>query len=266
MHATCLRPVVRVLFIKDSRWRKGVCLEVRAECWSAARRAWVRKAPGRETRRVGEGKIMGEMRSIFDLNAAERQRDLTFCGMDLSEPGETRFAFEGAHDPTATRYFVLDQMFGHFRFTADSHLLDVGCGAGRALAYFVQQGFPGKATGVELDPDLAGKALSWASKHANVEVINGSVLDISLESYTDFYLFNPFDSFVLEQFIEKLEAEVRDRVTVAHMSDNGETYYYLVRPGWRRLSEGWIREHEGVSVFSCAQHWTVWEYDPQENV
>lgn len=208
---------------------------------------------------------MSEIRSICELNAAEESRDLAFCGMNLAEPGETRFAPEGAHDPTATCYFVLDQMFGNFNFTADSHLLDVGCGAGRALAYFVQQGFSGKATGVELDPDLANKALSWANEHANVEVINGSVLDIPLGRYTDFYLFNPFDSYVLEEFIEKIESEVRGRVTVVHMSDNGETYYYLVRPGWRRLSEGWIREHEGISVFSCAQHWTVWEYDPAEN-
>lgn len=207
---------------------------------------------------------MGGIRTIHDLSSAEVQRDLDFCGMVLAEPGETRFAPEGAHDPTATRYFVLDQLFPYFNFNEKSHLLDVGCGAGRALAYFAQEGFSGKATGVELDPKLAQRALSWANAHKNLRVLNDSVLNIPLARYTDFYLFNPFDSFVLEQFIAKVEREVSGSATLVHMSDNGENYYYMGRPRWKLVSEGWIREYEKIPVFGCSQHWSVWNLIPQE--
>lgn len=192
------------------------------------------------------------------LTQSEMQRDIAVAGCALEQRGETRFAAEGAHDPTASRYFVLEKLFGYFDFDEASHLLDVGCANGRVLAYFAQAGFPGWATGVELDPDLARRARAWAADFPQLKVIQGDVLDLDLGKYTDFYLFNPFDNHVLVRFIEKLEAEARRPVTVCHMSDNGDTYSYTGRLGWKLVDQGWIREYEGISVYSCAQHWSVW--------
>ena len=196
-----------------------------------------------------------------NLNQRELLRDLSICGCSLAEERATAYAFEGAHDPTATRYFVLEQMFAHFAFSGDSHLLDVGCGAGRALAYFAEAGFPGRATGVELDPSLARRARGWSARFPQINVVQGNVLDMPLAQFTDFYLFNPFDSSVLLKFIEKLEAEAAGPVTLVHMSDNGETYYYMGRDRWRLRAEGWIQQHEGVAVFGCPQHWSVWRME-----
>lgn len=193
-----------------------------------------------------------------ELNQSELTRDLASSGLSLDERGETRFALEGAHDPTSSRYFVLEQLFSYFDFDEHSHLLDVGCGVGRVLAYFVEAGFPGRATGVELDPALAQRAQRWSAHLRQLDVKQASVLDLDLGAYTDFYLFNPFDNHVLVSFIEKLEAEAERPVTVVHMSDNGDNYSYLGRPGWDLLAEGWIRDHEGVPVYSCSQHWSVW--------
>ncbi len=196
------------------------------------------------------------------LDELERQRDLAVCGYSLAEGAQTRFAAEGAHDPTATRYFVLESLFPQMEFDAGSHLLDVGCGAGRALAYYAEAGLPGRATGVELDPVLARRASTWARSFPQLAVIEGSVLDVSLRPYTHFYLFNPFDSCVLERFVEKLEAEVRGCVTLCHMSDNGENYLFWGRAGWRLQTEGWIHEYEGGPAFNCPQHWSIWRFDP----
>jgi len=199
---------------------------------------------------------------VIELNHRELQRDLALAACALEQRGETRYSAAGAHDPTASRYFVLEQLFSYFNFDETSHLLDVGCANGRVLAYFAQAGFPGRATGVELDPELAARARSWSESYPQLSVLEGDVLGVDLAAYTDFYLFNPFDQYVLERFIEKLESEARASIKLCHMSDNGDTYCYLGRPGWSLIDQGWIREHEGVSVFSCAQHWSVWSFNP----
>ena len=197
-----------------------------------------------------------------DLDQAELLRDLAICGCNLADERATRFAAEGAHDPTATRYFVLEQLFSQLDFTEESHLLDVGCGRGRALAYFAEAELPGYATGVELDSELAQAARRWTNSFPQLSVIEGNALGTPLRRYTHFYLFNPFDSSVLEAFVAKLEAEARRPITLCHTSDNGENYLFFGRAGWRLQAEGWFHKHEGTPVFNCPQHWSIWRFEP----
>lgn len=205
--------------------------------------------------------------SLSDLLAREASIDRTIAGITLGDDEQkTGLAEEGAHDPTPTPYFILDELFRHYSFSENSHLLDVGCGMGRVLAYFVREGFPGRATGVELDPLLASTASSWASRHPNLRVLCASALDLDLSPYTDFYLFNPFDPGILQQFIEALERQVARPCTLVHMSDNGDTWRYVGRPGWTEVAsdafEGY-RNARGytIKVYDCPQHYTVWHYD-----
>lgn len=186
---------------------------------------------------------------------ADVLRDLDIAGRSLERAEKTRHAAEGAHDPTVTPYFVLDDLFGGLGFTEESRLLDVGCGAGRVLAYFVGAGLPGCATGVELDRVLAAEAAAWSERYPQVEVVTGSALDLPLAGYTHVYLFNPFDTPVLQTFLDKLEREAAGPVTLVHMSDNGEWPAYLGRPGWTVLREGTfdLPGEEG----DCPQHFTV---------
>ena len=188
------------------------------------------------------------------------QRDLAVAGRSLERAERTRHAAVGAHDPTATPHFVLEDLLGGLDFGADSQLLDVGCGAGRVLAYFVGAGLPGRVTGVELDTRLAAEAKAWSRRYPQVRVLAGSVLDLPLAAYTHVYLFNPFDTPVLEAFLDKLEREATGPVTLVHMSDNGEWPAYLGRSGWTVLREGTFElpGEEG----DCPQHFTVRRYDP----
>lgn len=207
------------------------------------------------------------MASKQQLMQADAMRDYAIAGCPLAVERPTRYAVEGAHDPTATHYFILDQLFSHYQFTPKSHLLDVGCGAGRALAHFAAQEFPGRATGVELDESLARYAQKWTSKHPQLNVIHGNVLALDLSRYTDFYLFNPFDSYVLQDFIAKLESDLATKrkprpITLCHMSDNGESYYYLGRPGWTTIAQGEFHKHDGAPAYAYPQHFTIWRYDP----
>lgn len=100
------------------------------------------------------------------LFAADERRDCALCGCSLAEPGTTRFAKQGAHDPTPTPYFILENLFSELDFSEESHLLDVGCGTGRVLSFFIQSKLSGHATGIELDPDIAEYARNWTRRAA----------------------------------------------------------------------------------------------------
>ena len=108
------------------------------------------------TRRVPQREPLIVTRT--DLLAWEAAQDQTVTGIALDDQAETRFADQGAHDPDPTPYFVLDELLGHLTLNEHSHLLDVGCGTGRVLAYSVLRSLPGRVTGIELDPQLAERA------------------------------------------------------------------------------------------------------------
>lgn len=202
-----------------------------------------------------------------DLFAADAARDVAMCGRSLDDATSARrgLADAGAHDPTPTPYFVLDELLAPLDLTASDHLLDVGCGTGRVLAYAAAQ-LPCRATGVELDPRLAAAAAAWTAPRERLSVIAGSVLDIPLTPYTHFYLFNPFDTPVLVRFLDKLEREVRHPVTLIHLSDNGESYAYLGRPGWHLMRTGAIQTYQApsgqhIQVYDFPQHYSIWGFD-----
>ena len=208
------------------------------------------------------------IRTADELFARDAALDERICGLRLVNPEKTRLAALGAHDPTPTPYYVLDDLFAHFTFTLRTRLLDVGCGTGRVLAYFLKQGYPGRATGVELDPGLAYTAKVWTAGHANLRVVTGSVLDLDLGDFTDFYLFNPFDWNILQEFIAQLETQARRAITVVHMSDNGDTWWYTNRAGWTEVASGKFLNYLNergypVQIYETAQHYTVWRFDPK---
>ena len=208
-----------------------------------------------------------DITNLSDLIAHEAAIDNAICGLSLGDERETRFAAQGAHDLAPTHYFILEELFSHVTLDEDSHLLDVGCGVGRVLAFFLREGLPGRATGVELDPQLAEFTRSWIRGHDNLDVIQASALDLDLAAYTHFYLFNPFAPNILQQFIESIEYQASSVCTLIHMSDNGDTWHYVGRPGWTELHSGAIESFKNargyaIKVFDYQQHYTIWRYDP----
>lgn len=202
-----------------------------------------------------------------DQSRADRALDVAVAGEPLAALGDPTVLGGGAHEPTPTPYWILDDLLGGLSFERTDHLLDVGCGAGRVLAYAAATQLPCRVTGVELDGRLAARAASWTRGRDGLEVIAGSALDIPLGAYTHFYLFNPFDQVLLVEFLDRLEAQVRRSITLVHMSDNGESFAYLGRAGWMREREGSFYEHPagGFPVFGYPQHYSIWRYVPDAN-
>lgn len=205
--------------------------------------------------------------SKADLLAADAARDVALCGRSLDTAASVRsdLVSSGAHEPTPTPYFVLEELLGKLDLTADDHLLDVGCGTGRVLAYAASQ-LPCRATGVELDARLAGATSSWTASFPKLNVIAGNALDMSLSPYTCFYLFNPFDTAVLTRFLDKAEREAARPFTLVHMSDNGESFAYLGRSGWRLVRSGIIQLFQpasgrSIKLYEFPQHYSVWHYE-----
>lgn len=204
--------------------------------------------------------------NLADLRAHDVTIDQQVCGFSLAEEQETRFAIQGAHDASPTFYFVLEELFAHLAFDENTHLLDVGCSTGRVLAFFAWKGFAGKATGVELDPELAKVARSWTEAYRNLDVIEGSALDLDLDRYTDLYMFNPFAPWVLQKFIAAIEAQVTHPINVIHMADNGDSWQYEGRGGWTELASGTIQNYRNergypVKAYDIEQHYTIWHYE-----
>jgi SAM-dependent methyltransferase len=207
--------------------------------------------------------------NLDDLIAHDTEIDLATCGVSLVDERETRFMVQGAHDASPTFYFVLEELFRHFDFNEHSHLLDVGCSSGRVLAHFARMGYKGQATGVELDPDLASIAADWSQRYPNIHVIQGSALDLDLNRYTDFYLFNPFAPWVLQKFLTALEQTVSHPITVVHMADNGDTWQYVGRRGWTEQASGEIESYRNtrgypIKAYDNPQHYSIWQYSGNE--
>ena len=187
-----------------------------------------------------------------ELLRQEESRDLLVCGRPLSACADDGCWDDSiradycAHEPTPTPtpYFILEDLFSRIHLDEDSHLLDVGCGAGRVLSYAVEAGLPGHFAGVELDPALAARAQSWTGPFDQVDVVCGSALDMPLESFTHFYLFNQHGNNVLLAFLDKLEAQARRRVVLVHMSDN-------------EASSGVIRMGTNEALRCLAAHSTI---------
>ena len=79
-------------------------------------------------------------------------------------------------------------------------IADVGCGAGRLLAYLNSRNQRNIYTGYEINHNIAEDAKKFFSSISNVNIILGDVLEE--ECNHDFYiLFNPFPSEVFSRFL-----------------------------------------------------------------
>ena len=135
-------------------------------------------------------------------------RDRRICGVSLSKRRDTNI--EGGNHYAPTCYWNLDEVFKKTKFTEEDHLADIGCGKGRVLAWWLGKKLPSKATGIELDPYVAGVAKKWLKRYPEerVRLIEGDALKQDYDEYTIIYIFRPFAKEFLIRFLERLEAQL----------------------------------------------------------
>ena len=113
----------------------------------------------------------------------------------------------GAHGPCPTEERALERLFAN-PAPAYPVLVDVGCGGGRVLAWWLRQGLGEKTlVGLEIQQSLAAWSRWRFRHHPTVRILTGDAVhmvdQLPLQP-TLFYLFNPFDASTLRFFLHAL--------------------------------------------------------------
>lgn len=103
-----------------------------------------------------------------------------------------------------TDYGALPYIFGAYQVRPEDVFVDVGCGRGRVIRWWLRQGYTNRLIGVELDEKTASYARAKFSKWHNVEIIQGNIFDHIPPEATVFYCYNPFQREWVEKFRDGL--------------------------------------------------------------
>ena len=124
-------------------------------------------------------------------------------GRPLAGGITTRFEHLGAKDTANSDYLALDRIF-RGRIEATDVLIDVGCGKGRVINWWLRQGLRNAIIGLELDPQVAEATQARLRRHSNVKIVVGNAIDTLPRDGTLFYMYNPFSAEVVQLFAAAL--------------------------------------------------------------
>ena len=136
--------------------------------------------------------------------------DLKYSGRVLHGNKISNFKNLGANDVYHTDYSVMPLLFRNMHINPDDVLVDVGCGKGRVINYWLNQQYKNQIIGLELDPDVAENTACQLAKHSNVKVIPGDAIENLPPEGTIFYFYNPFNETKIMTFEEKLREVTGD--------------------------------------------------------
>jgi SAM-dependent methyltransferase len=135
-------------------------------------------------------------------------------------------------------------------------VLDIGCGKGGALITLAQCPFA-RVDGVEISPLLARIAESNLKKLRihDVKVICADAAEFTdLDSYTYFYLYNPFPALVMFAVVQNILTSLkrRDR-RITLIYKNALCHDLLLALGFRKISESqqFHPDYPPISVYSA---------------
>ncbi len=110
----------------------------------------------------------------------------------------------------STHYLQLIRLFREVPIKGSDVLVDVGCGKGRVINYWLHMGCKNRIVGIELNERVADRARERLKGYPNVSIVAGDVLEHIPEDATLFFLYHPFGETVMEQFRAALRRTVRN--------------------------------------------------------
>jgi hypothetical protein len=119
----------------------------------------------------------------------------------------SRFGETGAWGTSSVDYCQMPTLFSAAHGTAitpSDVLVDVGCGRGRVINWWLSLGLGNRIYGIELDPQFAHEAARRLNPYPNVRIIEGNVMEHIPSDATMFFLFNPFKPPIVEAFKNRL--------------------------------------------------------------
>ena len=124
---------------------------------------------------------------------------------------QTSYQSLGSNDIYHSKYSALPIIFRHVRIKKDDVLVDVGCGKGRVINYWIFKRYHNKIIGLELDKRIANQTAKQFSRLKNVTIIPGNALLNIPSDATVFYFYNPFSKEIVTQFEAKLSEMFKNK-------------------------------------------------------
>jgi SAM-dependent methyltransferase len=132
---------------------------------------------------------------------------------------ESRFRHSGSAPVQSVPYRVAKTAMAAVCVRADDVLVDVGCGRGRVLNWWLSEGRLNRMIGVELDPEVASEVQKRLARFANVEIIAGDAVELTPAEATICFLFNPFNRVVVKRWHDAILARhAAPRLTVVYVN------------------------------------------------
>ncbi len=159
----------------------------------------------------------------------------------------------------ATKMRPLLKLFRKLALPKDGVFVDIGCGKGRVLLIAAQLGFR-KVVGIEFSSRLCEHARENAElflkkypSSSAIEVIETDVTRYEFkEDENIFFLYNPFDSIVLGQVLDKIGKSVLKAPRDIWMIYNNPAHHDIVRNN--RLFAGYDRYEIEGEIFHVYEH------------
>jgi SAM-dependent methyltransferase len=162
-----------------------------------------------------------------------------YCGG--AEP--SRFAHLGSNAVMSTEYQHLDAIFGRagVQVLDSDVLVDIGCGKGRVINYWLRKGYRNRIVGLELDDRVAARLKKRLARRRNVEVVQGDAVENLPADGTVFFAYNPFNKLDMERLkarMEALYAPARGAVLLYHNCHFADLF--VGDPAWQTESLGHV--------------------------
>lgn len=133
----------------------------------------------------------------------------------------SRFGRLGAQAVHHTSYAILNLIFAVAKPRTDDVLVDVGCGKGRVVIYWLHRNYGRRIVGLEIDPDIAARTARQFRRFPNVEIIPGDAIINIPNDGTFFYLYNPFTEEKVVEFESRIAAlPSRGHIRVIYYNPN----------------------------------------------
>ncbi len=156
--------------------------------------------------------------------------------------GYRRNIHPGATGTGATDYALMPQMFDG-RIRPGDVLVDVGCGYGRVINWWLDQGHSGPIYGLELMEDVAAHTKHRLRKFKNVHILPGDALANMPPNPNVIYLANPFDwPEKFKGFLDELHP------LIAHRADVTVVYFACVHVGVAKVDPRWAVEEVTLTL------------------
>ena len=133
--------------------------------------------------------------------------DLRFGG---SLAGTLPARTEGTADVVNSQYSVLPYVFAD-RIGAHDVLVDVGCGKGRVINWWLSQGLRNRMIGIEHNREVAAATAKRLRRYGNVTIVNEDATSWMPDDATVAYMYSPFGVEIMGRFKERVAEEYAGR-------------------------------------------------------